>query len=535
MGTIHVLDEDTINQIAAGEVIENPASVVKELVENSLDAGAKNIWVEIRGGGFQLIRVADDGVGMSRDDSVLCFERHATSKLTQIEDLNGLFSMGFRGEALASIAAISKVDLVTAQEGKDGNEIIVEGGAIRKVQSAPRSRGTTISIRSLFYNVPARKKFQKSAAAATADIYKLLLSLVLAHPSVGFELSVADSIALSAPPESDASLLSNLDLRIEKVFDQSFLQGRRPVCYEKNGYLLSGWLGSPADDRINRTGQYLFINNRAVISPLVSSAIKAGYGHRLNERRYPIFVLHLTVPPSEIDVNVHPQKREVRFQNEEWVRQFLAEAVQTAFQEKAVSPGVFDKTEWAPPLTEMPLCLREESVPDQGVWAHEPVVIGLFGHFLLLQDDDPDGIVWVHLKRAHELVLLRSMDKKESGSRSQGLLIPIPLPLNKSQQVQLEEKRAILQQIGFSIEMSGKDTFLIHAIPPFVEAGDAPEAVQLVLDGHEVIKRLAAFAARGKTRFVLQEALALWHQVKESPDPAVVAKTGPDVIERLFK
>ncbi len=535
MGVIRVLNEGIINQIAAGEVIENPASVVKELVENSLDAGARKIWIEIRGGGFQLIQVADDGVGMNRDDAVLCFERHATSKIARIEDLNALLSMGFRGEALASIAAVSKVDLVTAQDGKHATEVEVEGGAIRGVRAASRSHGTTISVRSLFYNVPARKKFQKTAAAATADIHKLLFSLALAHPEVGFELVVGESLLLSVGPEDDASLLSNLEQRIEKVFDSGFLQGRRSINYKKNGYELHGWIGSPADDRINRSGQYLFINRRAVVSPLISAAIKAGYGHRLNERRYPIFVLHLTVPPGEVDVNVHPQKREVRFQNEEWLRQFLESAVQLAFQEMPPSSASFQEMP-SIPFTEMPLRFREEGAQEPAAWIDEPVVIGLFEHYLLLEDE---GIIWVDLKRAQELILLWSLQAQTSDVRSplrsQGLLIPIPLSLNKQQQTALQEKQTVLHEIGFSVEMSGKDHFLIHAIPAFIEAGDAAEAVKLTLDGDEVFKNIAAFAVRGKKRFMIQEALALWHQVKESPDPAVIAKTGPDVIERFFK
>ena len=535
MGVIRVLNEGTINQIAAGEVIENPASVVKELVENSLDAGASKIWIEIRGGGFQLIQVADDGLGMSRDDAVLCFERHATSKISRIDDLNALHSMGFRGEALASIAAVAKVDLVTAEEGKDGCHVEVEGGAIRGVRAASRSRGTTISVRSLFYNVPARKKFQKSAATTTAEIHKLLFSLSLAHPEVGFELTVGDALLLSVAPEDDAFFLSNLDQRIEKVFDASFLQGRRSLSQEKNGYELQGWIGSPADDRINRAGQYLFINKRAVISPLVSSAIKAGYGHRLDEKRYPVFVLHLTVPPSEIDVNVHPQKREVRFQNEEWLKEFLTSATKAAFQEMPASSISFQEmpSQSISSMSSIPLRFREESEVRESTWIEQPHVIGLFRHYLLL-DDEEDGIVWVNLQKAQEAAVLKALQEGPSEGRSQGLLIPIPLSLNKEQQKALQEKQSVLHEIGFSVELSGKDNFLIHATPPFIESGDAVEAVVLSLED-EAVKKIARFAVRGKKQFMIQEALALWHQVKGCHDPEIIAKTGPHDIENFFR
>ncbi|MGD0664420.1 MAG: DNA mismatch repair endonuclease MutL [Rhabdochlamydiaceae bacterium] len=538
MGVIRVLNEGTINQIAAGEVIENPASVVKELIENSLDAGAKRIWIEIRGGGFQLIQVADDGTGMSRDDAVLSFERHATSKISGIEDLNTLRSMGFRGEALASIAAVAKVDLVTAQEGKDASEVIVEGGAILGVRSASRSRGTTISVRSLFYNVPARKKFQKSAASISSEIHRLLFSLALAHPEVGFELVSGDTALLLVAPEDDPVLLTKLEQRIGKVFDASFLQGRRALHQSQNGYELHGWIGSPADDRINRSGQYLFINRRAVVSPLISAAIKSGYGHRLDEKRYPIFVLHLTVPPNEIDVNVHPQKREVRFQNEEWLKNFLHEATKAAFKEMPPSSHSFQENSSAP-LSDMPLRFREESLTQTGLLIENPEVIGLYGRYLLLDGstvgDESEGIVWVDLQKAQEQVLLRSFQSKTPDGRSQGLLIPIPLSLNKQLQKALDEKQAVLNELGFSLEMSGKDQYLIHALPPFIEPSDAVEAVGLILEEEDPFQHIAAFAVRGKKRFMVQEALALWHQVKESPGPAVITKTGPHDIENLFR
>ncbi len=532
MGVIRVLNEGTINQIAAGEVIEGPASVVKELVENSLDAGARKIWIEIRGGGFQLIQVADDGAGMNRDDAILCFERHATSKIATIEDLNKLSSMGFRGEALASIAAVAKVDLVTAEEGKDATHVEVEGGAIRGAGPASRSRGTTLSVRSLFYNVPARKKFQKSASATTSEIHKLLFSLALAHPEIGFELTVNDTLLLSVDPEDDFSLLSNLDQRIDRVFDASFLQGRRPLSASQDGYHLTGWIGSPADDRINRAGQYLFINRRVALSPLVSTAVKTGYGQRLNERRYPIFALHLTVPPEEIDVNVHPQKREVRFQKEEWLKSFIMKAVHEAFHEKIAPPPSFQEIP-SQPLTPFPLRFREEPAPT--TWIEEPTVIGLTLHYLLLDASSVgrgEGIVWVHLKKAYEKIVLQT---KIPEGASQGLLIPIPLNLDKHQQKMVSEKESDLTKLGFAIEMSGKDSFLIHAIPAFIDTVDAAEAAILVLEGEEPFKKIAAFAARGKNRFMLQEALSLWRQVKESGDKEIIAQTGPHEIERFFR
>ena len=533
MGIIRVLNEGTINQIAAGEVIENPASVVKELVENSLDAGARRIWVEIRGGGFQLIQVADDGSGMSRDDAVLCFERHATSKLKTIEDLNELYTMGFRGEALASIAAVAKVDLVTAEEGKDAVEVTVEGGAIVGVRGASRSHGTTISVRSLFYNVPARKKFQKSAAVVTGEIHRLLFALALARPDVGFELIAGEQVLLSVMPEDDALFLANIENRIEKVFNASFLQGRRPIDHSKDGYTIQGWIGSPVDDRVNRSGQYLFINERGVISPLVASAIKGGYGHRMDEKRYPIFVLHLQVPSDEIDVNVHPQKREVRFQNEEKVKQFLHEAIHSAFQEPPSTPKTFQES-GAISYGETSLRFREEAATEVPTFIEHPDVIGLYEHYLLVHGGEK-GIIWVDLQKAQERVLIQSLNAERLECRSQALLLPISLHLSKQDQLALKEKEKLVQNLGFLIEMSGKDQFLISAVPSYLDAADAAEGLRVVLTRDDPISTMAAFAVRGKKRFMLQEAIALWHQVKDSPDRSVIVATGPHEIKNFFR
>ncbi len=539
MAKIRVLNEATINQIAAGEVIENPSSVVKELVENSLDAGAARIWIEIRGGGFELIQVADDGSGMSRDDAVLCFERHATSKMGHIDDLSSLCSMGFRGEALASIAAISRTELISAEEGKDATEVKVEGGVIRDVHPASRSRGTTIIVRSLFYNVPARKKFQKSVAASTSAIHKLLFSQALAHPEVGFELIAGGKTLLSLAPESHLSPAIRLKNRIETVFDPSFIQGCRPASLEESGHRLHGFLGAPAHDRINRSGQYLYINRRTVVSPLVSSAVKMGYGHRLNEQRYPVFVLHLSIPPELLDVNVHPQKREVRFQNEEWVRQFLKTAIQTAFldkEEPSQRPNFVWSGERGQP--EIPsLQFREEKQQGVVTWIEEPEVIGLYAHYLLLDGatvpGKGEGIVWVNLQKAEEAMLLKNLT--QAIGHSQGLLIPIPLSLNREEQASLENLQSVLRDMGFAIEPSGKENYLIQAIPSWLEAGDAVEAALLALQGEDMHKKLAAFAVRKKKRFMIQEALALWQQVKNSVNPEIIATIGPHEIEHLFR
>ncbi|MFS8563958.1 MAG: DNA mismatch repair endonuclease MutL [Rhabdochlamydiaceae bacterium] len=325
MSLIQILSNETINRIAAGEAIESPASVVKELVENAIDAGSKRIFVEIKEGGFQLIRVIDNGCGMGPDDALLSLERHATSKIRQAEDLSSLMTMGFRGEALASIAAISKLSLTTAVSDAPGTKVECEGGRVLSLAPFPRRPGTTIDVRSLFYNVPARKKFQKSSAAATADVHRLLIALALAHPEITFEFVSQEKEVFS--------FAGNMEqvLRIREVFGGEFVKEMKALDVQIGEYRIKGYLASPAQSRLNKTGQYTFINRRSVVAPLISFAVKEGYGMRLDGDRYPVYILHLDIPPSVVDVNVHPQKREVRFQQEAFLKQLVKEQIEKSF------------------------------------------------------------------------------------------------------------------------------------------------------------------------------------------------------------
>ena len=337
---IRVLNDQTINKIAAGEVIENPASVLKELVENSLDAGATSICVEIQEGGRQLIRVSDDGCGMSSDDALLCLERHATSKIREVEDIEDLLTMGFRGEAIPSIAAISKLTLLTSslhEEGKkgEGTLIVVDGGRLLTCSSAPRSRGTTIEVKSLFFNVPVRRKFQKSPAFDSQEILKLLGLLALAYPSVQFEL-ISDQKTLLKTPLSP-SLLSFHELlgrRLECVLGKEYSSGILPLQFQQKPYELEGYIGSPSSHKPNRTGQHLYINQRLVFSPLIASAVREGYGTMLPNHRYPIFLLHLRMPGSLLDVNVHPQKKEVRLRQEFQLKEMVIQSIQMSLRQE---------------------------------------------------------------------------------------------------------------------------------------------------------------------------------------------------------
>lgn len=384
---IRVLNDQTINKIAAGEVVENPASVVKELVENSLDAGSANICVEIQEGGRQLIRISDDGCGMSSDDALLCLERHATSKIREVEDIQDLLTMGFRGEAIPSIAAISKLILLTCprEEGKkeQGTLVVVDGGRLISCSSAARSPGTTIEVKSLFFNVPVRRKFQKSPTFDTQEILKMLGLLALAYPAVQFEL-ISDQKSVLKTPLSP-SLLSFHELlgrRLECVLGTECASALLPLKFQQIPYELEGYVGSPSSHKPNRTGQHLFINQRLVFSPLIAAAVREGYGTMLPNHRYPIFVLHLRMPGSLLDVNVHPQKKEIRLRQEFQLKEVIIQAIQTTLRQLQNHSNLPPAEEplpippfWTPyasllsPNPKMPLIVEEK-------WDFQPAAAG---------------------------------------------------------------------------------------------------------------------------------------------------------------
>lgn len=345
---IRVLTDLTINKIAAGEVIENPASVIKELVENSLDAGATKVCVEIKGGGRQLIRVSDNGCGMSKDDALLCLERHATSKIRHVEDIQSLVTMGFRGEALPSIASISKFTLLTClqqheQQSQEGTMVIVEGGQILSCTPAVRSPGTTIEVKSLFFNVPVRKKFQKSPTYDTQEILKILGILALGHPTIDFELISDQKILLDTRSSNFSDQFQDrLRGRIEAVLGRDFFSMLYPVCFHKEPYRLEGYIGLPTYNRHNRTGQYLYVNQRAVQCPTIAFAIREGYGTALPTQRHPLFVLHFAIPGSLVDVNVHPQKKEIRLRQELTLRENIMQAIQATLHKQGFGEGQFN-------------------------------------------------------------------------------------------------------------------------------------------------------------------------------------------------
>jgi DNA mismatch repair protein MutL len=332
MSKIKVLPENLANQIAAGEVVERPASVVKELLENALDAGAQRVSIEVELGGRRLIKVSDDGEGMGPEDAVLAFERHATSKISTAEDLAAIASLGFRGEALASIASVSRVELVSKTRDADSaTRIVIEGGRLIESSEAGRSNGTTLVIRDLFFNTPARRKFMRSESTENFHITSIVTHYALSRPDIAFELSSNGREILRVSPASDTRE------RVYQIFGRDFLDSMLPVGGGNPGVcMVEGFTSAPRERRSSRDSQYFFVNGRFVRDRVLSSALTEGYRAVLPHGAYPVSILFIQIPHDEVDVNVHPAKTEVRFRRGDAVRDTVVSAVRGALSSGGV-------------------------------------------------------------------------------------------------------------------------------------------------------------------------------------------------------
>jgi DNA mismatch repair protein MutL len=356
MNRIHLLPEHVANQIAAGEVIERPASVLKELLENSLDAGATQVDVQIGAGGRSLISVTDNGCGMGKDDALLCLERHATSKLRDSDDLDRIASYGFRGEAIPSIASVSRFRLRTREaEALAGTELIIDGGKLREVREVGLAPGTQIEVRSLFYNLPARRKFLRTEATESAHIRHTMLLAGLARPEVGFTLTMDEQPAQLWLPGED------LRQRLVSIFGADWIGLTVPIEATSGELRLRGYIGKPGVSRAARGEELFFINQRPVENRTLHFGLMEGYHNSLMKGRYPVAILFLEMDPAGVDVNIHPAKREVRFHDDFTVRHFVVKAVQEALREFSGSPAakftfndIPAKLDATPPETEKP-------------------------------------------------------------------------------------------------------------------------------------------------------------------------------------
>ncbi len=538
MPRIHLLDPHTISQIRAGEVIERPASVVKELVENAIDAGARAISVRIAGGGINEIIVQDDGEGMSAEDAQLSVQRHATSKLTSSEDLFALSTLGFRGEGLASIAAVAQLELVTREPSAvEGVRVQATGDAPVELMPAAAPPGTTVTVRHLFFNTPPRRAFLKSPTAEGNQIEEILIGLALSRPEIRFVFTWDQRVVFDALPHE--SLAGRVKALLGKEWADGLIAVSTPQELAlESGLSFSGLVGPPDRHRNTRAGQYFFVNKRLVKSQPLSFAFSRGYGELLPQGRFPLGVLFLTMPPHRVDVNVHPTKREVKFQDERSVLHVLVQSVRQSLSQanlfktvampvmpsgraaatptattaisRALSPDMpvpdpadlpvrrkvepdVDRSDTPLRLVPKPPPLTPVTASKKGgapfsaqaqprLWRRpdgtEFRVVGQSHELFVLVE--VEGELWVvDQHAAHERVMYeQALDTlQHRKGESQPLLLPLMFELTPAARAALEEVQEYLTALGFDIRPFGGSTYQVQATPPYFRPSDTPDLI----------------------------------------------------------
>ena len=503
MSRVRLLSDTLASQVAAGEVIERPASVVKELVENSLDAQARAIEVMIRRGGISLIRVTDDGIGMDRDDALLCLERHATSKIRTAADLANVSTLGFRGEALPSIASVARFRLTSREkEALAGTEVVVAGGKIETVRDGGEAPGTQIEVRSLFYNLPARRKFLRSEMTETRNIEHQLYLQAIAHPDVGFAFLRDDKLVFQHPATR------SLRDRIRDLLGNELLARLLEIEPAPRGRVrVSGLIGQAGVSRATRAQQFVFVNGRAIESGVIGAGLKEGYHTALMKGQFPVTFLFVQLDPMEVDVNVHPAKREVRFRDparvreavvtairrtlaqdrESWQEQFRA-PVETPFvrpEEPRVLPNEQSQTTLpvrpAASVTSVPrFAPQQEARP---VPQHQFRILGILNKLYVLMEN-AQGLVLVDQHAAHERILFEELRRRmeTKGVPSQRLLLPQVIELAPRDAEWVERNLTTLQKMGLGVEEFGRHSYKLESLPPFLSGADPARLLQDVID-----------------------------------------------------
>ena len=514
------LSDELANCIAAGEVVERPASVVRELIDNSIDAGAGNITIEIKGSGKRYIRVTDDGIGMTRDDALLCFERHATSKIKTVEDLNAITTLGFRGEALPSIAAVSNVRLSTCNEGESvGTDVEVNNGAVKSVKDAPPVKGTSVEVKDLFLNIPARLKFLKSDTTETSRIIEVVNQHALSHPMIKFRMESGGKRMI------DTFSTDNRLNRIASIFKNEMVNNLMPVEEKHSSNLklsVRGYISKIGADTGSRGMQYIFVNNRYIRDRVISHAVYEAYKTMLSRDRHPIYFLFLDIDPKMIDVNVHPTKIEVRFMRQGEIHDFIRDTIRDSMKrvrsqvsEVGVRDSVSEERDSAFSL--QPSALYKDRIreaTERYVSNHESVFdipiqdlrlktpsselrlspemesdlskfkpIGqIFNSFIILQG--VDNIIFIDQHTAHERILYERLLSKMRDSRIevQTMLLPVNIELPSKESLVLQSNLDNFKKLGFDIESFGENSFVIRSVPSILSKDDCKQAVKDILD-----------------------------------------------------
>ncbi len=458
---VQVLAANVADQIAAGEVVERPASVVKELVENALDAGARAIRVELEDGGKTLIRVSDDGSGMDRDDAQLALQRHATSKIRTATDLIGVATFGFRGEALPAIASVSRFELETCGEGEDGTRLRVTGGKLDAVEDSVRQRGTTITVRGLFYNTPARRKFLRATATETRAAVEAITVLALTRPDVVFSLTSDSRVLLDCPPA--ARLID----RAHALWGGELADTLLAVSHRAGPLEVTGLVQRPAQARPAGRKGYVFVRGRPIRDPFILRAAEAGYRSTIAPGDRPSLLLFLDLPGDAVDVNVHPAKLEARFRDKFFVEKVVEEAVREALAplEAAAPMGAVSHQPSAIGSIAMPLELFASDAQTADGRRQTAPVLQLFNTYIAFQTDQAVSIVDQH--SAHERVLYEDVIRQLSGdgAPAQRLLLPLTLDFAPAELDAIEAHRELLTRIGYEIEPFSGRSIVVHTAP----------------------------------------------------------------------
>lgn len=556
MPQIKVLPLDLRNKIAAGEVIERPASVVKELIENSIDAGSTDIKIEVLHGGKGLIKVTDNGHGMDREDALLCFQPHATSKIEDENDLFNIRTMGFRGEALPSIASIAKVRLATGLKNSPaGISVEINAGEVKEIKECP-AHGTAIEVRDLFFNTPARKKFLKADSTELFHVIDTVTRLAIPHYEIGFRLLTENQETINLPRAS------GLRERIMQIYGPEFLEGLLEAGGEDYGIKMTAFVTKGTGFRNSKTHQFVFLNRRPIRDQSISHAVYRIYEGLLPQNRHPVFFLHLLIDPDHVDFNVHPTKREVRFEDKETVYQFIVASLKKAFREQPDYPAL------------SAAALQNRAMSADGSFSYRPdfnpalqqaVSENLeFAYtagqpFIYLGDTfvafpGKGGVVLMDYHAAHERVLYERL-LKGLNLASHQLLFPAQARLSPKEYMLLLENREMLGEMGIEASDFGHNTLLVRAIPEALSGGDLQAILSDVAAGlmdktlsHKSVKesvaaRIACHSSvRGRELLNQQEFQQLISDLEkaEYPDQCPHGRPtrislSPDDLKKLFK
>ncbi len=553
--SIHILSPQLVNQIAAGEVIERPASIVKELVENAFDANATQITIHIEQGGLRLIRISDDGVGIEKEDLSLALSRHATSKIATLNDLEHVTSMGFRGEALASMSSVAKLTLTSKVENAAHGWSVISDGAEQffDIQPAAHSKGTTVEVRDLFYNTPARRKFLKSDKTEFSHIETVVKRMVLSRFELGFSLFHQQKEIFKIAP---ALSLIEQEQRVAAIFSQNFIDNALHLNFEISGFTLNGWISVPTFSRSQSDMQFFYVNGRLVKDKNVSHAIKQAYSDVLFSGRHPVFVLYLTLNPEEVDVNAHPAKLEVRFRETRAVHDFILSCVKRAlanvrpmipsYEAFSTQPEKVKFQDFSPHFQQslalsesqtviQPKELSSENKEKFDTNSHRMVlgyaITHLHGIYIL--SETATGMVLVDTHAAHERITYERLKKQyaEGKIASQPLLLPIKIVVTQTEAELAENSPDFFESMGFELNRVAHETLLLRALPALLQNSDGERLVRDVLadlaeheksyriqtEYNEVLAKMACYGSVRAHRILTQDEMnALLRELEQT-------------------